>query len=817
MSSVTESNLGLNYGWAYGESGWNTGMDDNLVKLGFTSRNQIKGILSAPPSTPSNGDAYIVGTSPTGLFSGNFGKVAIWDRTVWLFLTPKNHEVIYNIANGCDYKYDNGWVLKQEDELSPYVKVKDFTFSTGYTVTDQKQCLLNLADNKYYQWFGSLPKVVAAGTTPETTGGIGAGAWTDRSDINLRSELGSNTGAGLVGFGESYISEYMEAVRVPIEVFGAVGDYNPETLTGTDCSPAFALAKAAGVRVQLKKYAKYMITEGIEVFSGMDIYGDEAYSPEIYPKFSAPGMIMLFTNLEVAEVQKDISLRGFTLVRIGSNAEHGAVIDNVDNLNVDLKVISDGSALGGAFGVSPFYPGNRPSTNCYCKIQGTYGGNFMLQYGNVDTGTMEVIAKDSMREVIGIEPYVLAKYDITQVDVSANKITIANHDLVTGHPLIYSHQGKSAIPEMASRANYWFAIKVDDNTIKIANSKEEALAGKNITLSAFIDTHRLYKCGVARNITVKPSSIDTGDVPYAGSLTGQVIMAATSGGYHEGINISKVSAIERNPTSGSSGLTIYGAKNIQVDDFVAVGHKTSSIHVTRGFLHSISDSTGDISPSISIELHPDVVINNPNCSQFLLNGIYNDYGIMRLTGGYASSKVATSSGLYISATSDAVGSRAIGFVVDTPNATTPINIVKGSNNIDVNSRDVKTYLLNRMGSQQTYKTISTSPGAICKLFSIAGSTTVYAGQLYVVAKTYDIDSTETAAYWLDVIKPATVSAAVVSVVKQSGLTDGGGASFPSFTFSIDGSNNLLATTVGISSPNRTWSFYINSIGDLKMV
>lgn len=42
MSSVTESNLGLNYGWAYGESGWNTGMDDNLVKLGFTSRNQVK-------------------------------------------------------------------------------------------------------------------------------------------------------------------------------------------------------------------------------------------------------------------------------------------------------------------------------------------------------------------------------------------------------------------------------------------------------------------------------------------------------------------------------------------------------------------------------------------------------------------------------------------------------------------------------------------------------------------------------------------------------------------------------------------------------
>lgn len=191
MSAVTESNLGLNYGWAYGESGWNTGMDDNLVKLGFTSRNQVKGILSAPPSTPTNGDAYIVGTSPTGLFSGNFGKVAIWSRTVWLFLTPKNHEVVYNVADGCDYKYDNGWVLKQEDELSPYVKVKDFTFSTGYTITDQKQCLLNLADNKYYQWFGALPKVVPAGSTP---GGIDPLLWVDRTDLTLRSVLSGTEG-----------------------------------------------------------------------------------------------------------------------------------------------------------------------------------------------------------------------------------------------------------------------------------------------------------------------------------------------------------------------------------------------------------------------------------------------------------------------------------------------------------------------------------------------------------------------------------------------------------------------------------------------
>ena len=224
MSAVTESNLGLNYGWAYGESGWNTGMDDNLVKLGFTSRNQVKGILSAPPSTPSNGDAYIVGTSPTGLFSGNFGKVAIWDRTVWLFLTPKNHEVVYNVADGCDYKYDNGWSLKQEDELSPYVKVKDFTFSTGYTITDQKQCLLNLADNKYYQWFGALPKVVPASSTPATAGGIGELLWVDRTDLMLRQILSGSHGDANVAHTQAS-SATSRTVEQKIEVFSSLEDY----------------------------------------------------------------------------------------------------------------------------------------------------------------------------------------------------------------------------------------------------------------------------------------------------------------------------------------------------------------------------------------------------------------------------------------------------------------------------------------------------------------------------------------------------------------------------------------------------------------
>ena len=34
MPATTDPNLGLAYGWSTGESGWGTGMDANLKRLG---------------------------------------------------------------------------------------------------------------------------------------------------------------------------------------------------------------------------------------------------------------------------------------------------------------------------------------------------------------------------------------------------------------------------------------------------------------------------------------------------------------------------------------------------------------------------------------------------------------------------------------------------------------------------------------------------------------------------------------------------------------------------------------------------------------
>ena len=56
-------------------------------------------------------------------------------------------------------------------------------------------------DNNFYSWDGPIPptgKFVPAGSTPETTGGVIAGAWRLRTDVTLRGELAEDSGAALV-------------------------------------------------------------------------------------------------------------------------------------------------------------------------------------------------------------------------------------------------------------------------------------------------------------------------------------------------------------------------------------------------------------------------------------------------------------------------------------------------------------------------------------------------------------------------------------------------------------------------------------------
>ncbi len=66
------------------------------------------------------------------------------------------------------------------------------TFDSGAVINVKNELLTHT--NGKYRWDGTLPKTVAPGSTPTTTGGVGLGAWVSVGDASLRTELTGDKG-----------------------------------------------------------------------------------------------------------------------------------------------------------------------------------------------------------------------------------------------------------------------------------------------------------------------------------------------------------------------------------------------------------------------------------------------------------------------------------------------------------------------------------------------------------------------------------------------------------------------------------------------
>lgn len=122
---------------------------------------------------------------PTGkIYYGYAGTMPSAPTTSWSVFYPQKESVRA--------------ILKRLAAEAGYTLVTG-SFEEMGTVTTVTDALWYQKTGTYYTWGGTLPKTVPAGSTPATTGGIGAGAWVDRTDALLRSKLASSDGASLIG------------------------------------------------------------------------------------------------------------------------------------------------------------------------------------------------------------------------------------------------------------------------------------------------------------------------------------------------------------------------------------------------------------------------------------------------------------------------------------------------------------------------------------------------------------------------------------------------------------------------------------------
>ncbi|MBJ9837907.1 head-binding protein [Citrobacter portucalensis] len=114
------------------------------------------------------------------------------------FVTSENH--VYVDRFGDEHRTIAGINYDANQAMLNYCYITKKSFEIGATLDTPNTVLQWESNGEYYRWDGdwSQPKVVPAGSTPDSTGGIGEGKWVGVGDASLRHDLSTTTGSELV-------------------------------------------------------------------------------------------------------------------------------------------------------------------------------------------------------------------------------------------------------------------------------------------------------------------------------------------------------------------------------------------------------------------------------------------------------------------------------------------------------------------------------------------------------------------------------------------------------------------------------------------
>lgn len=197
MTGATGANLGLPTHWVDKSDGWGAVYNLGMLQLDTIVAGAVVSIANTPPGSPSDGDAYIIASSPTGAWSGKAKKVALWDgpSSAWVFFTQKVGMRLLNRADGNFYYYGTGaaWAVEAitgPAGPAPFGAETAWTTGTLYTAA---------APASYVSQGGSSYVCLINHTAGTFATDLGAGKWGLVASIGATGATGSTGAAGTNG------------------------------------------------------------------------------------------------------------------------------------------------------------------------------------------------------------------------------------------------------------------------------------------------------------------------------------------------------------------------------------------------------------------------------------------------------------------------------------------------------------------------------------------------------------------------------------------------------------------------------------------
>lgn len=77
----------------------------------------IEGVSDTPPGTPADGMNWLVGTTPSGAWAGQAGKLACRQLGNWLFATPSDGLEVLDRSTGQTIRFFGGWIAPETPAL----------------------------------------------------------------------------------------------------------------------------------------------------------------------------------------------------------------------------------------------------------------------------------------------------------------------------------------------------------------------------------------------------------------------------------------------------------------------------------------------------------------------------------------------------------------------------------------------------------------------------------------------------------------------------------------------------------------------------